>query len=69
MTLTVKIKNDGNQPGDCAMIKGMVAKDGFVSMTGDPRDVVILEQGEEISVSPPNGHFDDPVTLTMKGKH
>ena len=69
MTLIVKIKNDGNQPGDCVMIRGMVGKDGYVRMTGDPEDVVVLLQGEEIKVYPPNGHFDDPVTLTMKGKH
>ena len=71
MTLIVKIKNDGNQPGDAVRICGMVQLEhnGHVEMTGDNEDSIVLLQGEEISVCPPNGHFDDPVILTMKGSH
>ena len=71
MTLTVKIKNDGNQPGDSVLISGVeqVGEGDYVKMTGNPDDKVVLLEGEEVSCCPPTGHFDDPVTLTMKGKH
>ena len=70
MTLTVKIKNDGNQPGDILQLRGMKQSgDGHVQFTGDPDDSVILGHGEEISCWPPLDHFSDPASVSMKGKH
>ena len=69
MTLTVKIKNDGNQPDDVVMFYGVESYgDGYIRFTDNPANCVILAQGEEISCYPPSDHFDDPVTLGMKGK-
>ena len=69
MTLTVKIKNDGNRPGDVVTIFGMKSDDGHIQFTDNPVDCVVLAQGEEIRCFPPSGHFDDPVNLGIKGKH
>ena len=69
MTLTIKIKNDGNRPGDVVAIYGMKSDDGFMRFTDNPVDCVILYQGEEISCYPPSDHFSDPAKLGMKGKH
>ena len=53
MTLTVKIKNAGNRPGDAVALYGMKSDDGHIRFTDNPADCVVLEQGEEISCFPP----------------
>ena len=68
MTLVVKIKNDGNQHGDVVTIYGMKSDGSNIRFTDNHIDCVVLRQGEEISCYPPSGHFDDPVTLGIKGK-
>ena len=70
MTLTVKIKNDGNQPGDCVMINGMLYLEdqGYAQMTGNPNDSIVLLQGEEVSCCPPNDHFDSPCRIAHEGQ-
>ena len=71
MTLTVKIKNDGNQPGDSVQICGLVQLEdkGYVQMTGNLDDHVVLLKGEEVSCRPPTGHYEGSALLSMKGKH
>ena len=69
MTLSLIIKNDGNQPGDVAVFKGIRTRDGHVSLTGNPDDLTHLALGEEITVYPPCGHFDEFLHLSVKGKH
>ena len=70
MTLKLVIKNEGNQPEDAAIIKGVYdIGEGHVELTGDLEDQVCLMQGEEVAVVPPCGHFDDFKQISIKGKH
>ena len=76
MTLQVKIINEGNQPGDTAVLKGIKEyksdpagerRTGTVS--GNTQDVVTLGKGEEIVVYPNCDHFGDFQAVLIKGKH
>ena len=76
MTLRLVIKNDGNQPGDTAVFKGIKEYDSDPSsecragsVTGNANDVVHLVKGEEIIIYPPCDHFDDFEPVLVKGKH
>ncbi len=74
MTLTVKIKNEGNQPQDTVVIRGL--KDVNIDNDYPPfgemgswDDSVVLKQGEEIAIAVPTGHFEDFKGINMKGHH
>ena len=75
MTLKVRIENQGNQPSDCFIIRGMKtvpmsSGEYFAKESDDPNDVVTLIAGEGIDLYPSNtGHFDDFVDISYKGKH
>ena len=77
MTLQVKIINEGNQPEDTAVLKGIkeypksdpASERRSGGISGNTQDVVTLGQGEEIVVYPDCGHFDDFQAVYIKGKH
>ena len=69
MTLTVKIKNDGNQPNDSFTLRGVKTEEGYSTITGNLHDSTTVLQGEEITVYPNNGHYDDFQLMEIKGKH
>ena len=81
MTLTVRMRNEGNQPGDTVQIRGMkpypapplmdpdAPAEMHVEVTGDPEDVVTLFRDQEVTFVPPTEHYDDFVDVGLKGKH
>ena len=79
MTLKLIVKNDGNQPGDTAVLRGVRIhkREGetFIDSTGrmgvalGVTETLALVQGEEVVVYPPCDHFDDFERLEIKGKH
>ena len=71
MTLKVRIVNEGNQPSDCMIFRGLKLIDGTTAQhTGNYEDKVTLMSGEGVDVYPSNtGHFDDFVGISYKGKH
>ena len=78
MTLTVRMINEGNQPGDTVVIRGMKEYPKHPSsspdvrslkVTEDPSDIIHLNQGEEVTFTPPTDHFDNFAAVEIKGKH
>ena len=77
MTLTVRISNEGNQPGDTLMIRGVTAnyyetpdKDGCIGsfyFGGD--GTASIPQGGSMTFCPNYGHFRDFDKMEVKGKH
>ena len=75
MTIKVRIENQGNQPGDTLLIRGLkeIGKDTdgtpWVEQTNDPKVSVALLAGDAVVFSPSNtGHFDDFETIHYKAK-
>ena len=77
MTLSVKIKNEGNQPGDVLMIRGVQVtgekegenpEDYQVNITTPGTEEIALCQGQEAILTPSCGHFDDFDVIEVKGK-
>ena len=68
MTLTVKMINEGNQPGDVVVLRGVKQGEYGIEFTGDRDDELTLPRGHGVEFTPPTGHFDDFVTIELKGK-
>lgn len=82
MTLRVKIENDGNNPDDKLVIRGVKYMGGhgpdqggnpggmaFIEATGNDSDYVLISQGEAVYYNPPTNHFDEFDILSFKGQH
>lgn len=77
MTLRVRIKNEGNQPDDALMIRGVrvtgekngESPEGLCIYIDTPgTETITLGQGQEAILSPSCGHFDDFDIIQVKGK-
>ena len=77
MTLSVKIKNEGNQPGDALMLKGVQIigekngekpEDYQVDIATPGTATITLGQGQVAILHPSCGHFDDFDAILVKGK-
>lgn len=79
MTLRLIIKNDGNQPGDQAVLRGVkvhmngdepvIDSEGRKQISLRGTGYLNLGQGEEVIVYPECGHFGDFDRVEIKGKH
>lgn len=76
MTLRLRLINDGKQPGDVAVIRGLKSYADEpapgpvqVQMTDDLQDSITLLKGQEAIIFPPCEHFQDFKDLSIKGKH
>ena len=77
MTLTVSIKNEGNQPSDALVIRKVTAsyyekpnEDGCIG-SFDPGGTgqIVIMPGQSAKFWPNCGHFDDFEVIEVKGKH
>ena len=76
MTLQIRLINDGNQPGDIAVVRGLKPYSDepapgpiHAKMTGNSEDSITLLKGDEAVIIPPDGHFQDFKHISIKGKH
>ena len=78
MTMKLVLKNEGNVLGDGAEIRGLksnVASGGdpeiprYAELTGMDDDKVFLGKGESVEFLPPCGHYDERLSLSIKGNH
>ena len=76
MTLKLKIINEGNNPRDTVVLKGIRVRNepdgervGYGEITGNPDDKVSLIMGEAIELYPKCGHFDAFQPVYIKGKN
>ena len=77
MTLSVRISNEGNQPTDGLMIRGVTSsyyeketKDGCIgSITFGGDGVMFIPQGKSVLCWPMSNHFGDFDKMEIKGKH
>ena len=77
MTLIVRISNEGNQPTDGLMIRGVTAhlygkegEDGCIGSIAFGGDgVMFIPQGKSVLLFPMCNHFGDFDKMEIKGKH
>ena len=77
MTLTARIKNEGNNQGDMLVLKGVwpnyykeELEDGTIgSFTFGGLGIMSIPQGKSVTFWPNCDHFGDFNILHLKGKH